>query len=187
MDRATEMIDNARDIINTLSNLRFWRNEIEEALARTCGTHTFDDVVELVAQGKLIPMFLPNAFMLYSINIYPQCKQLHIFIAGGDMKVIIAAKPDLEEAARKHDCDRVTINGRPGWARALRETGARLITTTMALEVPHGRRRQDSTEIREQTEPGSQGSEQVHDRHDDDGRSARPMVNGVSGTTDGRA
>ena len=187
MAKCEDNIATAKRAIQILEGLLFWRGEIEEALERTCPTHTFDDIVDLVMQGHLSAIYLEYAFMLYTINKFPQCNQLHVMIAGGDLEEIISAQPQLEQLARDHDCDRVTINGRRGWERALQKTGAKRITSTMALEVPNGTGRQDGTEIRTETEPGSGGPEQVDDRHDDAGRLTGPMVNGVSGATDCRA
>ncbi len=48
---------------------------------------------------------------------------LHIWLAGGDLQEILALRPGLEAHARGEGCRFVTINGRPGWSRVLRDFG----------------------------------------------------------------
>lgn len=48
---------------------------------------------------------------------------LHVWLAGGDLADILRLKPGIEAWARAQGCERVTINGRHGWARVLRRWG----------------------------------------------------------------
>lgn len=48
---------------------------------------------------------------------------LHVWLAGGDLVDILRLKPGIEAWARAQGCERVTINGRQGWARVLRRSG----------------------------------------------------------------
>jgi hypothetical protein len=48
---------------------------------------------------------------------------LHVWLAGGSLDEILAMRTGVEAWGRFHGCQRVTINGRKGWARALRRCG----------------------------------------------------------------
>lgn len=52
---------------------------------------------------------------------------LHVWLAGGDLTGVMALKPGVEAWGRAMGCSAVTINGRPGWARLLREDGFALV------------------------------------------------------------
>lgn len=48
---------------------------------------------------------------------------LHVWLAGGDLKEIMMLKPGIEAWGRGRGCERVTLDGREGWARVLRRHG----------------------------------------------------------------
>lgn len=52
---------------------------------------------------------------------------LHVWLAGGDLAGVMALKPGVEAWGRAMGCDYVSIIGRPGWARLLRDDGFVLI------------------------------------------------------------
>ena len=52
-------------------------------------------------------------------------KCIHAWLAGGDLREIIAMVPGIEAWARTSGCTHATVMGRPGWARALRPQGYR--------------------------------------------------------------
>ena len=53
----------------------------------------------------------------------PQGRCLHVWLAGGALAEILRLRPGVEAWARAQGCGRVTLNGRGGWARALRGHG----------------------------------------------------------------
>lgn len=55
----------------------------------------------------------------------PAGRELHIWLAGGDLEEILTLAPGVEAWARGQGCVRVTLEGRPGWTRALRPLGYR--------------------------------------------------------------
>lgn len=46
-----------------------------------------------------------------------------VWLAGGDIRELLEMQPGLEAWARAQGCVAAWINGRKGWARALRKTG----------------------------------------------------------------
>ena len=46
---------------------------------------------------------------------------LHVWLAGGSLGELLALKPKVEQQAREWGCKRVTIAGRMGWDRVLKD------------------------------------------------------------------
>ena len=93
------------------------RPEIEKALKYSAGTHTFDDVVELVQQAKM--QFWPgrSSVIVTEIVLHPQSKCLNYFLAAGKMDELEMMTPMIESWGKGLGCTRVTLAGRKGWQR----------------------------------------------------------------------
>lgn len=46
-----------------------------------------------------------------------------VWLGGGDLDDLMTMQPGVEAYGRMHGCKEARINGRQGWARALRKTG----------------------------------------------------------------
>lgn len=99
------------------------RDLIEAALEYAHGTHTFDDICHMVISGRLRWWPLPNSFMITEISEYPRQKHYHVFMAGGDLAEIKATQQALVAAARLAGCSTITLGGRRGWVKALKDLG----------------------------------------------------------------
>lgn len=97
----------------------FWRpaQHIEAALEYSAGTHTLEDVAQGVEEGRF--QFWPgvNSAVITEIIVYPRLKNLHFFLAGGDLDELRLMRPHIEAWGRQIGCTRVTLAGRKGWAR----------------------------------------------------------------------
>lgn len=111
------------------------KHMIEAALAYAEGTHTFDDIVAMVLQNRLYWMALPNSFIITEIVTYPRMKHLNGFLAGGDLEEIRKQQYRLIEAAQLAGCSAITLSGRRGWVKALRDLGWRESHTSIVLDV----------------------------------------------------
>lgn len=132
--------DNVRELCNStieiMDNMDARREQIEEAMQRGLVTHSFDDVCDMVLKQNLNARFYrQNSFVLTSVHEYPLAKHYHIFLGGGNLEVLLGAIPGLIEEAKALECTRMTVNGRPGWAKALKETGAKHAYTMLAMEL----------------------------------------------------
>lgn len=66
----------------------------------------------------------------------PQGRRFNIWVAAGDMTELIEEiYPAMEQAARELGCRSVTITGRRGWVRALRDIGFKEAATVVAKEL----------------------------------------------------
>ena len=108
-----------------MSDLEFDRHTgyISDALEYAGGTHTVEDMRNLVADTRL--QFWPgkHSVVLTQIIDTPRKRVLHIVLAGGDAGAALHELRDLlpriEAFAWDHDCDMVVAYGRPAWGRAV--------------------------------------------------------------------
>lgn len=73
--------------------------------------------------------------MVFEKTVYPQMNAFHGFLAGGDLQEIKRFDGGLVDAARALDCARITVTGRRGWVRALRDIGYVERWSTVAKDV----------------------------------------------------
>lgn len=128
----TATIDNTMSMLQSLKD----RSDLVlNALAYAEGTHTFDDVIGMVMSGRLTWWPLKNSFLLLEIVEYPQKKYLHVFLAGGDLSEIKTTNDSLKAAAKDLGCAGVTLAGRRGWIKALKDIGWRESCTTVMTDL----------------------------------------------------
>lgn len=128
--------DAAQAVIDLLTEVQMRRPQIERALAHAQGTHTFNDIVWMVMQGRVRWWCLPNSFLLTEVIEYPQQKHFHVFLAGGNLNEIKGTQPFLVDAARLAGCSAITLTGRRGWIKALLDLGWNEKATTVAFPIP---------------------------------------------------
>lgn len=118
-----------------LQSIENFRVDIHNALCYTNGTHTFNDVVSGILQGRYVFWPLKESFVLWEIVEFPKKKFLHVFLAGGDLTELDGIVPKLKQAAILAGCSAVTLNGRRGWLRGLTDEGWKEASTYMICEV----------------------------------------------------
>jgi hypothetical protein len=107
-----------------LEQLNRLRQKVESALEYSEGTHTFDDIAEGVASNRFQVWPGANSVVVTEIIVYPQIKNLHYFLAGGDLDELKLMRPYIERWGKSLGCTRVTLAGRKGWAKTfLRDEG----------------------------------------------------------------
>lgn len=103
--------------MSDLEHLVRLRQHVEAALEYSGGTHNFDDIVEMVQDNKLQVWPASESIVLTEIIIYPRLKNLHYFLAGGDLIELSRMRPMIESWGKSLGCTRVTLAGRKGWAK----------------------------------------------------------------------
>lgn len=104
----------------------FWRlrKHIEAALEYSAGTHTIDDVAQGVLEGKFQCWEGAESIIITEIVVYPRLKDLHFFLAGGDLDEISLMEPIIAAWGKSLGCTRVSLAGRKGWQKSfLKERG----------------------------------------------------------------
>ena len=93
------------------------RHHVEAALEYSGGTHDFDDIVEMVGKNQLQVWPATQSIVLTEIIVYPRLKNLHYFLAGGDLDELSRMRPMIESWGKSLGCTRVSLAGRRGWAK----------------------------------------------------------------------
>ena len=94
-------------------------DRLVEALARAGGTHTIHDVLDQCQEGKARMWHREGAVIVTEVYEYPQTKVIHFWLAGGELKSVIALSREVLDWARANGCKRATLAGRKGWTKAL--------------------------------------------------------------------
>lgn len=113
-----------------MTELERCRPWIEDALAYSGGTHTFQDVVDGIASGHMQLWPAPKGCAVTQIVVYPRKRALHIFLAGGEMDQLFDGESVVTAWGREQGCSMITLSGRMGWRRVLEPKGW---TTTMVV------------------------------------------------------
>ena len=107
---------------------------IEDALAYSGGTHTFEDVVAGITESRMQFWPAPRGCAVTEIVVYPKKRVLHVFLAGGEMDQILDMIDSAVEWSKTQGCASMTIAGRHGWQRVLAEHGYRPVMTVLEKE-----------------------------------------------------
>jgi hypothetical protein len=99
------------------SELNRCRQWIEDALEYSGGTHSFDDIAAGVLAKKFQLWPNHNSAVVTEIVVYPNTKNLHFFLAGGNLDELKMMRPHIEAWGKSIGCTRVTLAGRKGWER----------------------------------------------------------------------
>ncbi len=113
---------------------------ISDALEYAGGTHTLEDVRQAVRHGKLQLWPGVHSAVLTEILDTPRQRELHFFLAGGNLDEIKSGYPHVLSWARSVGCTRATFVGRPGWLRTFltREEGWTAPTINMQKDLTNG-------------------------------------------------
>jgi hypothetical protein len=78
----------------------------------------------------------PRGAAVTLITDFPQKRVLHVLLAGGDMQQIIDFQESAAAWGKSHGCTQMTLSGRLGWQRALKNHGWRV--SGVIMEHDHG-------------------------------------------------
>ena len=102
------------DAFHELNRCRRW---IEDALEYSGGTHTFDDIADGIEAGNFQLWSGDHSAIVTEIVVYPRLKDLHFFLAGGNLDELEKMCPIIEDWGRSQGCTKVSLAGRKGWKR----------------------------------------------------------------------
>ena len=119
-----------------LEDLHRLRQQVQSALEYSGGTHTFDDVAQAVTENRFQVWPGVNSVVVTEIIVYPRLKNLHYFLAGGDLDELSRMRPLIESWGKSIGCTRVTLAGRRGWSKTfLKDEGYSPQWSVMAKEL----------------------------------------------------
>lgn len=131
-DYSVGRADRLRD---TLERMRAMEPNIQQALDHAAGSHTIDSVTDMVLDGRAVFWDLGDSFMITEVTDFPAQRHFHIFLAGGQLETLVNMHADVIKLAKALQCDKLTISGRPGWARALKSHGWEPYLVTLAKDI----------------------------------------------------
>jgi len=100
------------------------RHHVEAALEYSGGTHGIEDIAEGLKKGRFQLWPADDSVVVTEIIVYPRLKNLHFFLAGGDLDELRLMRPLIESWGKSMGCTRVSLAGREGWAKTfLRDEG----------------------------------------------------------------
>lgn len=102
------------DLFETIGRCRTF---IEAALEYAQGTHEFSDIAAGILTNRYQLWAGEKSAVVTEVIVNPRKKVLHYFLAGGDLDELKLMRPHIEEWGVKQGCTRVTLAGRPGWAK----------------------------------------------------------------------
>jgi hypothetical protein len=112
------------------------RHHVEAALEYSGGTHHFEDVLQMVEKNQLQVWPATQSIVLTEIIVYPRLKNLHYFLAGGDLDELSRMRPMIESWGKSLGCTRVSWAGRRGLANTfLKEEGYSPQWTVLAKQL----------------------------------------------------
>lgn len=113
-----------------LDRCRPW---IEAALDYSGGTHAFEDIAAAIHEGRMQLWAGPDGCAVTEILVFPRKKVLHVFLAGGKKEQIIDFQQSAAAWGRSQGCTSMTIAGRAGWRRVLRDWEPKF--TTLGIDI----------------------------------------------------
>jgi hypothetical protein len=120
------------EIVSQLKRCLPW---IEAALEYSGGTHTPSDIAVGVLNGTMQLWPAERACAVTEIVVYPNKKVLHVFLAAGEMDQIVDMQKSAEAWGKAQDCTAMTIAGRKGWSKVLKDHGYEEKFVTLAKEI----------------------------------------------------
>ena len=93
------------------------RHHVEAALEYSGGTHGIEDIAEGIKTGRFQLWPADNSVIVTEIIVYPRLKNLHFFLAGGDLDELRLMQPLVESWGQSMGCTRVSLAGRKGWEK----------------------------------------------------------------------
>lgn len=128
-------LDLAEKAMHLSSILSYWKDHICDALQRAGGGIDFDSVVARVLTGNVHLYSDDDCCVLMEKIDLPVYSVYHCFIACGDMQAIMDMQEPIRREAEKLGCKEMTINGRIGWPKLLKEKGWTHRSSVLAIEV----------------------------------------------------
>lgn len=112
-----------------------YRELLESALERSGGTHTYEDVLDAIILGDMFFWPAQKSCMVTEIVQYPRLRALHVFLAAGDLNEIRGMESSLISFAKSIKCSALSMSGRKGWTKALKEMDWNEAHTTLVKQI----------------------------------------------------
>jgi len=125
----------AGNVIELMRDMLLWQPQIEEAMRHIDNQYSFDDIVASVLRGERHFYQFPGCCVIMQFEKYPAYSIYHCFVACGEMQAIKDAEPEINKIAKELGCKYMSISGRIGWPRALKNDGWKHVLSILYKET----------------------------------------------------
>lgn len=102
------------------------RRRFEKALHLAGRTHTVEDVLAKVREGRAQFWGDDDASVVTEVLSYPRLKAVNLWLVSGELQRCLAMEGEIFDWAREQGCSVATATGRPGWLRIVPALGWKL-------------------------------------------------------------
>jgi hypothetical protein len=96
---------------------------VAKALETGGGLYAPSDIRDAIKDGRMQAWTKDDSLVVTEILGFPNKLVLHVVFAVGELDDVLALQTQFEEFGRKHGCERVVMEGRPGWDKILPKEG----------------------------------------------------------------
>jgi len=96
---------------------------VERALEGMGGTHTFQDILEAIEDGRMQSFAINNTWAITQVIDFPRKRVLEIFLVVGDMAEAEKLHDEVLAYGKSIGCQVARTFGRDGWAKQARARG----------------------------------------------------------------
>lgn len=111
------------------------RTQLEAALAHGGGAHSLEDVADAVARHDAQIWEAPGALLITEVHNAPQLKELHFWLAAGELEPVLALSEHVMIWGRALGCTAATLTGRKGWTKVMQRRGWNSQMVTMGRKL----------------------------------------------------
>jgi len=88
---------------------------MERMLELHGGFYTFEDILDLIKQGRMQSFVKGDTWVITQVNEFPRKKVLEIVFVIGDLDTLHELEPELEAYRASISADMMMATGRLGW------------------------------------------------------------------------
>lgn len=100
------------------------RRRLKRALDIGRNTYSEKDIAQAVSEGRMQSWTENDSLVITEIIQYPQFKAMHVVLAVGALRDVMAMQDRIVSFAREHDCKFIRTEGRKGWDKIMPMFGA---------------------------------------------------------------
>jgi len=100
---------------------------LERALKVAGNTHTADDIMDAVSEGRMQAWVKNDSLVVSEIMTFPQKCVVNIVLAVGLLDDVMSLQKQIREFGREYGADRMRMEGRAGWSDVLPKHGWRRV------------------------------------------------------------
>jgi hypothetical protein len=103
------------------------QRRLERALKVAGNTHTADDIMDAVSEGRMQAWVKNDSLVVSEIMTFPRKSVVNIVLAVGLLDDVLSLQQQIKDFGREYGADRMRMEGREGWGAVLPKEGWRRV------------------------------------------------------------